>query len=131
MSIELFLILTDMLTSLKVFAGGIKFISVITVIICGGALTILFTHSTCFKLDEEDVRHELTSRCSSIIKYAVIAYFIAATLVILIPREKTLYIVAGVSVAKDITSKLSDNGLYNKAMRLLEKRIDEALSDTP
>lgn len=131
MSVELFLILVDVLANLKHFVGGVILLAFLGLAVLG-ALAILIQVTGTKHMFSKDVDDAVaTAHLVSAIKCAVAVLIIAEVVHIAIPRKDTLYIVAGVSFTKDITSKLSDSAIYNKAMKLLEKQLDKALSNTP
>lgn len=47
----------------------------------------------------------------------------------LIPSKQTIYIVAGVQAAREITDKVTGSALGQKTLTLLERRLDEALAE--
>lgn len=46
----------------------------------------------------------------------------------LIPSEKSIYIMVGAMATKDVTQAVSDSPVFQKSIKLLEKKIDESLA---
>lgn len=55
--------------------------------------------------------------------------FISLFTAILIPSEKTIYIMAGASIAQDIANSPKTAATLDKVYKIVEKKLDEQLED--
>lgn len=62
-------------------------------------------------------------------KRFLIGFFTCVVLLVITPSQKTLYTIAGVYYAPKVVETVKDNALFNKSIKLLEKKIDKALSE--
>ncbi|QCD44943.1 hypothetical protein [Campylobacter mucosalis] len=67
-----------------------------------------------------------TERLFKVRKYSIVTFLISLAIFIITPSSKTIYIVAGANV----TNELLQTETANKAIKLLNQKLDEALGET-
>lgn len=73
--------------------------------------------------DDTSVRMVKTARC--IIKISIVV----AVFAVLYPSKSTLYIAASAKTGQIGIEKLQGNDTFDKALKLLDKKLDEALAE--
>ena len=64
------------------------------------------------------------------IKRYILVLSILLSIVILIPKERTLYVIAGLYTGDKVLDTVSQTETFQKAEQLLSRKLDEMLGDT-
>jgi hypothetical protein len=99
----------------------------ITLILCGIFITIL-AGIYIFE-DRQYADPKKIDRIAKSIKICIIMLVVGLPIICILPSQQTIYISLGVDTISDLTNKTTDSALGQKAIRLLESKIDEELKD--
>lgn len=106
---------------------GFDFAFKFVLIVCGiiAFVYILFFGYT-LDIEKTDVVIRIFKACYK--KYFTVLIFSLLTFVVL-PSKNTIYISTGLITGQKVMEQVQNNPLYEKSIKLLEKKIDEALSE--
>lgn len=106
---------------------GFDFAFKFVLIVCG-IIALVYTLFFGYALDVEktDVVIRIFKACYK--KYFTVLIFSLLTFVVL-PSKNTIYISTGLITGQKVMEQVQTNPLYEKSIKLLEKKIDEALSE--
>lgn len=106
---------------------GLNFV-LVTVLIILGLLAIIFIIQTLIDLEDDDFEYT-----NKIFKRYYKKYFFMLIVSVLafcfMPGKNTVYIVTGLITSQKVIQHVYNNPLYEKSLKLLEKKIDAALSE--
>lgn len=119
MSIVALLYFTDVLYSLGCFSIGIAVTSCILGGISGGL--VLF--------GDEDFPDLIYTRVKRFFKFCVVTFVLSGTLIVFIPSKTTMVTWIGINTLQTVKSEVQNTELYNKVMKLLNKKVDELMKE--
>lgn len=119
MSIVALLYFTDVLSSLKCFLLCI----VITSCLLGGISGIM---SVFGKDDFPDLDY---TKVKKFFKFCVVTIVFSSTLIVFIPSKTTMVTWIGINTLQTVKSEVQNTELYNKVMKLLNKKVDELMEE--
>ena len=106
---------------------GLNFVLGIALFILG-LLALIFIILTLIGLDDDNLEYtnKIFKRYSK--KYFFILIF-SVLIFCFMPSKNTIYIVTGLVTSQKVIQHVYNNPLYEKSLKLLEKKIDAALSE--
>ena len=119
MSIVALLYITDVLYSLECFSIGIA----VTSCILGGISCVLVLFG------DEDFPDLIYTRVKRFFKFCVVTFVLSGTLIIFIPSKTTMVTWIGINTLQTVKSEVQNTELYNKVMKLLNKKVDELMKE--
>lgn len=119
MSIVALLYFTDVLCSLKCFLLCI----VITLCLLGGISGAITTFG------EDDFQDLDYSKLKKFFKFCVVTIVLSGTLIVFIPSKTTMVTWIGINTLQTVKSEVQNTELYNKVMKLLNKKVDELMEE--
>ena len=106
---------------------GLKFVLGIALFILG-VLTFIFIIGFCVELDDGKTESSAKIFNRFYKKYLFALIFSVFTFIFL-PSKNTIYIATGLVTGQKVMQQVQTNPLYEKSIKLLEKKIDEALTE--
>lgn len=119
MSIIALLYITDVLYSLGCFSIGIA----VTACILGGISGVLALFG------DENYPDFIYARVKKFFKFCVVTFVLSGTLIIFIPSKTTMVTWIGINTLQTVKSEVQNTELYNKVMKLLNKKVDELMKE--
>lgn len=119
MSIIALLYITDVLYSLECFSIGIAF----TACILGGISGVLALFG------DENYPDFIYARVKRFFKFCVVTFVLSGTLIVFIPSKTTMVTWIGINTLQTVKSEVQNTELYNKVMKLLNKKVDELMKE--
>lgn len=119
MSIVALLYFTDVLYSLEWFSIGIAVTACLLGGISGGL--VLF--------GDEDFPDLIYTRVKRFFKFCVVTFVLSGTLIVFIPSKTTMVTWIGINTLQTVKSEVQNTELYNKVMKLLNKKVDELMKE--
>ena len=119
MSIVALLYFTDVLYSLECFSIGI----VITSCLLGGISGAIAVFG------DEDFPDLDYAKLKKFFKFCVVTIVLSGTLIIFIPSKTTMVTWIGINTLQTVKSEVQNTELYNKVMKLLNKKVDELMEE--
>ena len=106
---------------------GLNFVLGIALFILG-LLALIFIILTLIGLEDDNLEYtnKIFKRYSK--KYFFILIF-SVLIFCFMPSKNTIYIVTGLVTSQKVIQHVYNNPLYEKSLKLLEKKIDAALSE--
>ena len=106
---------------------GLNFVLGIALFILG-LLALIFIILTLIGLEDDNLEYtnKIFKRYSK--KYFFILIF-SVLIFCFMPSKNTIYIATGLVTSQKVIQHVYNNPLYEKSLKLLEKKIDEALSE--
>ena len=120
MSIVALLYFTDVLSSLRCFLICL----VTTSCLLGGISGAISVFG------DEDFPDLDCAKLKKFFKYCVVTIVISGTLIIFIPSKTTMVTWIGINTLQTVKSEVQNTELYNKVMKLLNKKVDELMEET-
>ena len=119
MSIIALLYITDVLYSLGCFSIGIA----VTACILGGISGVLALFG------DENYPDFIYAKVKKFFKFCVVTFVLSGTLIIFIPSKTTMVTWIGINTLQTVKSEVQNTELYNKVMKLLNKKVDELMKE--
>ena len=119
MSIIALLYITDVLYSLECFSIGIA----VTSCILGGISCVLVLFG------DENFPDFIYTRVKRFFKFCIVTFVLSGTLIIFIPSKTTMVTWIGINTLQTVKSEVQNTELYNKVMKLLNKKVDELMKE--
>lgn len=119
MSIIALLYITDVLYSLECFSIGIA----VTACILGGISGVLALFG------DENYPDFIYAKVKKFFKFCVVTFVLSGTLIIFIPSKTTMVTWIGINTLQTVKSEVQNTELYNKVMKLLNKKVDELMKE--
>lgn len=119
MSIVALLYFTDVLCSLRSFLLCI----VITSCLLGGISGVISLFGN------EDFPDLDYAKIKKFFKFCVVTIVFSGTLIIFIPSKTTMVTWIGINTLQTVKSEVQNTELYNKVMKLLNKKVDELMEE--
>lgn len=119
MSIITLLYITDVLSSLKCFLMGFVIFSGIFGVLSGFISLV----------GKDDLCEETYKQVKRLCKSCFITFAISGTLVTFVPSKTTMVTWIGVNTLQTVKTDVTNTELYNKVMKLLNKKVDEFLEE--
>lgn len=120
MSIVALLYFTDVLCSLKCFLICI----VITSCLLGGISGAISTFG------DDDFPDLDFTKVKKFFKFCVVTIVVSGTLIVFIPSKTTMVTWIGINTLQTVKSEVQNTELYNKVMKLLNKKVDELMKES-
>lgn len=92
----------------------------ISILACISLLALIF-YSDCYK--PEELKEKALS-CKKYIKIAVITGVVTVVISILIPSQKTVYMIAGSIMVNQVASEVISSDLYKKIYNIINDKLD-------
>ena len=119
MSIVALLYFTDVLCSLECFSTGIA----VTACLLGGISVALVLFG------DENFPDFIYTRVKRFFKFCVVTFVLSGTLIVFIPSKTTMVTWIGINTLQTVKSEVQNTELYNKVMKLLNKKVDELMKE--
>lgn len=119
MSIIALLYITDVLYSLECFSIGIA----VTSCILGGISCVLVIFG------DEDFPDFIYTKVKKFFKFCVVTFVLSGILIVFIPSKTTMVTWIGINTLQTVKSEVQNTELYNKVMKLLNKKVDELMKE--
>ena len=119
MSIVALLYFTDVLCSLKCFLIGIA----VTACLLGGISGVIALFG------DEDFPDLNYTKVKKFFKFCVVTFVLSGTLIVFIPSKTTMVTWIGINTLQTVKSEVQNTELYNKVMKLLNKKVDELMKE--
>lgn len=126
-SLSIFLYLIDVLDGVADFAAFMAIISFVASLL-GAAIFIVATSEANKKHRSDEQREEdrkLAKSSKPWLKRAILTFFIVSVIVLLIPSQKTMYLIMGSEVSQEIIN--SETG--KRVQNAINKKLDEYLGE--
>lgn len=122
-TIYIVLILADFIDKLNYI---IMFLSLIGVPIFG---ILAFVSNDASMVGEDNIVYKSKDKIVKYFKCFLIGIIISWVLLLIIPRANTLYLMLGLDYGVDLINKTNASEITNKALLLLEKKLDVELEN--
>lgn len=116
-----FLYLADVVSAIVTISGLAVFIT--TVAIC--VATLIFT----IAYSNGDINEDKKAFFSKVVKRLCIVLSVAIFFNVVTPSKNTVYMMLGVQVTGNLIQEASKSPITEKALRLLESKLDEAIKE--
>ena len=116
-----FLYLADVVNSIGFISGLAVFITTIGICVA----TLIFTITYC----NGDIDEDKKAFFGKIIKKLCIVISIAIFFNVVTPSKNTIYMMLGVQVTGNLIQEASKSPITEKALQLLESKLDEAIKE--
>lgn len=94
----------------------------------GSAFLIILIAFICL-CNEYDFYEETKKHIKKTLKILVVVFCISMPLVLFVPAKSVILAWAGVEATQVVVEKTSNSPVVGKALKLIEKQLDEALGD--
>ncbi len=122
MSLEWMIYLAGMVDKLVNLLGIYQFVFLIATLVM--TLAAMFSS---WEYNQEGKFLDLLTKNFKALKSGFIVFIVATVMIIIIPSEKTIYLIAATSVSKEIIQSKGVQTLYDKTFKVLEGKLDAQL----
>lgn len=94
-----------------------------------GSVLLFIIIAFIYLCNEYDFYEDTKKHIKKTLKTLVVVFCISMPLVLFVPAKSVILAWAGVEATQVVVEKTSNSPVMNKALKLIEKQLDEALGD--